>query len=149
MNTISSDILVLAAGIFLFICNFIFDWWLWKKSGDQYSATRGILIKNGIDSTFGVVSASVFLVSVAISYFVLTGIDIVDNVPIKRLLILTVGVYFVLVFFLNIWGKGFLIRQGIDPKPKDGYKGFVQNYKEALEKAKEKQRKKKEDSLFD
>lgn len=89
MKTIPSDIIILALGIFIFICNFTFDWLLWKKSGDKYSAIRGVLIKNGIDSTFGVVSALILLIFVAISYFVLTGTGVVENVPINRLLIIT------------------------------------------------------------
>ena len=45
--------------------------------------------KDGIDSTFGVVSALILLIFVAISYFVITGTGVVENVPINRLLIIT------------------------------------------------------------
>lgn len=125
-----------------------FDGMMFNKFGSNMSTYRGILIDKGFDVTFAVVGAFIYPISVGICYIIFSLIGYSKNISVKPIAIATLIIYFAFVWGLNIWGRRFLISKGIEPVSKDGYKGFVQNYKEALEKAKEKQRQKKEESLF-
>lgn len=138
--------------IILFIAHNIWDLWLFKKYGADASPVRGVLIKKGYDGTFGIVRAFIYLLSVVV-IVVIKGLFEIDGIYSKKILMIgSIIQYIVLVVFLNVWAKRYLIIRGIEPKAKDGYKGVIQTYKDAVEKEKEKQRKKQqekdEESLF-
>jgi len=150
MILLSNNIIILlACALILSFLYLGFDGIMFKKFGSNMSTYRGILMDKGFDSAFAVVGGFIYPLSVLICFIFCHLIGICENLALKPLAIATAIIYFAFVIGLNIWGKRFLISRGIEPVSKDGYKGFVQIYKEELEKAKEKQRKKKEDSLFD
>lgn len=131
----------------LFFIYILWNVWLSGRFAPDYSPIIGNLKDRGYDSTFGIVVATIYPLIVIGTCILLTVFNVYE-IDFVQVAVGTLILYIFFAIALNIWAKNYLKRKGIDPKPKDGYKGFVQNYKEALEKAKEKQRKKKEESLF-
>ena len=143
-----SEISILATSLVLFVLTFVWDHWSLGRFGPSASPFRGNLIKIGYDSTFGILAALDFVLMVIVVVCVKTIAAIGAPFSIQNLIIGTLSICVILAIVLNVWGKRYLVSKGIDPERKDGHKGFVRNYREALEKAKEKQRKKKRGPLF-
>ncbi|MBD3421450.1 MAG: hypothetical protein GF398_15135 [Chitinivibrionales bacterium] len=140
--------IILAGGFALFAIYAAFDGWLLKKHGSRMSTIRGTLIDDGYDSTYGLLVALIYPVSVTICTLVYILFYSREAVSIKQLAISTGVIYAILVFTLNVWGKRYLLSKGLSPRPKNGYKGFRQSLRENIEKKKQEQRQKRDELLL-
>lgn len=143
----SEEFLILGCALLLCISYAIVDAWFFKKFGSAGSTLRGNLVECGYDSTYGVLSALMYPIAVLACYLVLLVVSDPDVVSLRVLIALTFLIYLVLVAVLNMWGKRYLKSRGLDAAPKNGYKGWLQNFKDNYKEMREKQKNKDDDSF--
>jgi hypothetical protein len=98
------------------------------------------LIGKGYLWKYGIVVGMVFIVAVVVVLLILNLVTSGEITLTFKLLIATFCFYLITVCGLNLWGKAFLKKKGININDNVGWKAFVQSVKEHM-KSKEDKRK--------
>jgi len=129
---------ILGVAWLLFGVHWYWNWTVYKKIGPHKSPMYGELIANGCHGRYGSIFGIVYIIAVGATCVIFWWHELAEPPPLNTLIFGTVINYIFASVVVEIWGRHFLRKHGLNPTDK-----VVERIQQRMERKREERRRRK------